>query len=155
LRKLVVCDSEKCTGCRICELACSEAKERLYNPRRSRIRLVSVGPLLNKAMACRLCEDPACVKSCPRIALRRSKENGVILVDENKCNGCDWCLEACSFGALAFQSDKKSLVVCDLCEGDPECVRACPYGALKLVTPNALAQRGRFASVKLLFSGKE
>lgn len=151
MHRFIACDIEKCTGCRICELACSEVKEKLYNPRKSRIKLVTLESVINMALACRFCEEPTCVRCCPRDALSQSEENGVVLVDEMKCNGCSWCLEACEFGALTFHSDKRAIVVCDLCQGDPKCVKACPFDALELVTSDVLAQRARYAVTRSLF----
>jgi len=154
LHKFITCDAEKCTGCRICELACSEVKENLYNPRKSRIRVVTLGLVINTALVCRFCEKPTCVRCCPRGALRQSEENGVVFVDEMKCDGCGWCLGACEFGALTFHVDKKTVIACDLCEGDLECIKACPFNALELVTSNILAQRARYAVTKSLFKGR-
>jgi len=58
------------------------------------------------------------------------RENGVIVVDENKCNGCGWCIQACPFGAITFNPDNRKAMICDLCDGDPECVKYCPFDAL-------------------------
>jgi Fe-S-cluster-containing hydrogenase component 2 len=150
MHRYLTCDKTKCTGCRICELVCSEEKEGLYNPLKSRIKVVKPDPITDIALACRFCEKPSCVRSCPRDALRKSQDNDVVLVDETKCSGCSWCLEACEFGALASPPDRKTVIVCDLCQGNPKCVSACPFGALQLATPNTLAQRARLAAVRSL-----
>ncbi len=92
-----------------------------------------------------------CVASCPRDALTQSKETGIILIDEDKCNGCGWCIEACEYGAVVLHPEKKVVTICDTCDGDPECVKWCPEEALDFVTSDVLAQKARIDSVKRLF----
>lgn len=156
MRKFVVADPKICSGCRICELACSKFKEGAYNPKESRIRVVRIAQtdptpkFIETAVACRLCENPSCVVSCPRKALRANEKTNVITVDESKCNGCGWCIEACEFGALNLNSERKVVATCDLCDGDPRCVQACPWGALKLMTTETIAQSRRNRAVKRL-----
>ena len=67
-RKFVTADPEKCIGCVVCEYACSMVNENTFNPTKSRIRAMRMGPLVNLAITCRHCEDPACVAACPRDA---------------------------------------------------------------------------------------
>jgi Fe-S-cluster-containing dehydrogenase component len=93
-------------------------------------------PLLNAAIACRFCEDARCVTACPEKALRQLEESGVLTVDENKCKGCDWCIQACPYGGLAHHPDKTAVIACDLCGGEPKCVNCCPEEALELVSDN-------------------
>jgi Fe-S-cluster-containing dehydrogenase component len=81
-------------------LVCSLTKENGFNPLLSRIRSIRIEPTYNISIACCLCEDPTCVKSCPRSALSKNEETGIIQVDEDKCNGCAWCIESCEFGAI-------------------------------------------------------
>lgn len=145
-RKFVVCDSNLCTGCGICELACSAKKERVFNPLFSRIhavRLESVAePLVSMSVACQLCEDmPACVRACPHNALEVNKENGTIKVHregyEFDCKHCGWCMVACEFGAAILDPEARLAIICDLCTDErpePPCVKSCPYDALKLAT---------------------
>jgi len=150
-RKFVSCDPDKCVGCCVCEYACSFEKEKAFNPVKSRIRAVRLAPIINMALTCRLCEDAPCVSACPRDALTQSGETGVIIVDEDKCNGCGWCIEACDYGAIMLHPEKKVVFVCDLCEGKPKCVEWCPEESLTLVTADVLAQKARITAVKKLF----
>jgi Fe-S-cluster-containing hydrogenase component 2 len=149
--KFIVADPEKCTGCRLCELVCSAVKEKGFNPILSRIRTVRIEPISNISMACRLCEDPPCVNVCPRDALSQEEDTGRIMIDEDKCDGCKWCLEACEFGAILIHPDKKIATICDLCDGEPKCVEMCPKEALELLSTEELSQRMRKATfLKLL-----
>jgi Fe-S-cluster-containing hydrogenase component 2 len=125
--------------------------EKTYNPTKSRIRVVRLNPFVNVAIACRLCEDPQCVIACPREALLQSEETGVIIVDEEMCNGCAWCVEACDFGSIQLHPERKVAFVCDLCEGEPKCVEWCPEEALDFITEEVLAQKARIKATKKLF----
>lgn len=103
------------------------------------------------AIACLLCEKPPCVPACPTNALYKD-EKGVIRVDEGRCNGCGWCIEACKFGAIAWHPTKGAVTICDLCDGDPECVKFCPFeGALSFATIEEVAHKTRKGTIgKLL-----
>jgi Fe-S-cluster-containing hydrogenase component 2 len=150
----VICDPDKCIGCRICEYACSMTKTGTFNPSLSRIRVVRIEPVTMTAITCRLCEDAPCIIACPRDALSRSEENGIILVDQDKCDGCGWCLEACDFGAIVLNPETKNAEICNLCEDvedGPQCIMYCPKEALMLATPETLRQKTRRAVVARLF----
>jgi indolepyruvate ferredoxin oxidoreductase alpha subunit len=69
------------------------------------------------------------VAVCPKDALHQSKE-GVVKVDEEKCDGCGWCIEPCEYGAITLHPESRKAMLCDTCEGAPECVQWCPEGAL-------------------------
>jgi carbon-monoxide dehydrogenase iron sulfur subunit len=133
-RKFVSVDPFKCTGCGICEYACSQEKGDAWSPLRSRIRVVRVKPLINFSLACRFCEDAKCVTACPEKALSQFENTGVLLVDAKKCKGCDWCVQACPHGGITVHPDLGTAVACDLCDGKPQCVEYCPEEALELLT---------------------
>ena len=144
---------DKCVGCRICEYICSLQKDKVFNPTRSRIRVVRIYPTTNASLTCRLCEDAPCVIACPRKALTQSEETGVILVEDDLCNGCGWCFEACDFGAITLDPEKKVVRICDLCidrEAGPMCVEWCPEEALELTTKDILSQKARIDSIQRL-----
>jgi carbon-monoxide dehydrogenase iron sulfur subunit len=140
-RKFVSVDPSKCTGCGICEYACTlEKGEPNWNPIRSRIRVVRMTPLFNFALACRFCEDAKCVTACPEKALVQSDETGIITVKEKKCKGCDWCIQACPHGGITIHPDTGIAITCDLCEGEPKCVEFCPEEALEVVSTDTEAE---------------
>lgn len=150
MHKIIDADPEKCNGCGICELICSASKTGIFSRRQSLIRIVRIEPTIDVALTCRFCEDPPCVACCPRNALLQ-REDGTILVDEIKCSGCGWCIEACDFGAITIFPQKHVAAICDLCEGNPKCVEWCPTEALHFVTSDIPAQKARISAVKKLF----
>jgi len=150
----IICDPVKCVGCRLCEYACSATKTGAFDPGLSRIRVVRIEPVTMTAISCRLCADAPCVLACPRDALTRSEKNGIILVDEDKCDGCGWCIEACDFGAVVLNPVTKHVELCNLCEDQPDgpqCVAFCPRDALSLATAEILRQQARREAVERLF----
>jgi len=149
-RKFVGVDFDKCTGCRVCELVCALEKEKVFDPKLSRIKVLRVHQLLDMPVACRLCEDAPCVSACSRDALTQSNETGVIIVDDDKCDVCGWCLESCKYGAIFLNLERKTVMVCDLCDGSPRCVEWCPEGALSLMTQEEFDQKARKATVSKL-----
>jgi len=142
----ITCDPEKCIGCQLCEYICSFTKTGEYNTYRSRIRTVRADEILITAITCRTCENAPCVKVCTRDAMIQDEITGVIHIDEAKCDGCAWCIEACEFGAISINPLTKLAEICDLCESEedgPQCVIWCPKDALELTTPDQRAQRSR------------
>lgn len=141
-RKFISVDPSKCTGCGICEYACTlEKGEAACNPLMSRIRVIRMMPLFNFALACRFCEDAQCVKACPEKALVQSEKTGILMVKEKKCKGCDWCIQACPHGGITLHPDMGIALVCDLCDGEPKCVEFCPEEALELVSTDEAAEK--------------
>ena len=87
------------------------------------------------------CEDPPCVPVCPTGASFKRKEDGIVLVDYDKCIGCKYCSWACPYGAREFDAAQGVMKKCTLCvdriydeslpadRRKPACVLACPAGA--------------------------
>jgi Fe-S-cluster-containing hydrogenase component 2 len=124
-RTLVV-DPHKCTGCRLCQIACSLSKAGVINPERARIRVLEdrpEGPHL--PVSCRHCEAAPCLAVCPREAIYRDAVLQRVMVDYERCISCRMCLAVCPFGAVGFDSRSGRIFKCDLCDGDPACVRFC------------------------------
>jgi anaerobic carbon-monoxide dehydrogenase iron sulfur subunit len=146
-RKFVSVDPSICTGCGICEYTCSQEKGE-SNPLLSRIRIIRMKPLFNFALACRSCEDAKCVKACPEKALSQAEDTALILVNEKKCKGCDWCVQACEHGGITIDPNTGLAVACDLCGGEPQCVEFCPEEALEIVETDEEAEKRFNAAVE-------
>jgi anaerobic carbon-monoxide dehydrogenase iron sulfur subunit len=141
-RKFVSVDPGKCIGCGICEYACTVEKgEGVWNPLRSRIRVVRMAPIFNFALTCRGCDDAKCVKACPERALSQSENTGLLIIDQTKCKGCDWCVQACDHGGITIHSETGKAIACDLCGGEPKCVESCPEEALEIVESDEAAEK--------------
>ncbi len=141
-RKFVSVDPSKCIGCGICEYACTTEKgEASWNPVRSRIRVVRMAPVFNFALTCRGCVDARCVKACPERAIAQSEVNSLLIIDDKKCKGCDWCVQACPHGGIAINAETGKAIACNLCEGDPKCIQACPEEALDTVESDEAADK--------------
>ena len=63
----------------------------------------------------------------------------IIEIDENKCNGCGACAEACHEGAIAMVDGKAQLMRDDYCDGLGDCLPTCPTGAITFVEREAAA----------------
>jgi Fe-S-cluster-containing hydrogenase component 2 len=83
------------------------------------------------------------VASCPRDTLRQDENTGVIIVDEDKCNGCGWCFVACDLGSIFFHPTRKAPILCDLCGDEPLCIKACQKEALELITKDEFSSKIR------------
>jgi carbon-monoxide dehydrogenase iron sulfur subunit len=141
-RKFISVDPGKCIGCGLCEYACTVEKgEGIWTPIRSRIRVVRMAPVFNFALTCRGCQDARCVKACPERALSQSETTGLLIIDDSKCKGCDWCVQACEHGGITIHSETGKAIACNLCEGEPKCVEACPEEALEIVESDEAAEK--------------
>jgi len=91
--------------------------------------------------SCLHCEEPPCVPVCPTGASYKRKEDGIVLVDADKCIGCKYCAWACPYGAREYDADRGVMTKCTLCvdrihdqtippaQRRPACVNACPTNA--------------------------
>jgi anaerobic carbon-monoxide dehydrogenase iron sulfur subunit len=129
--KIITINPEKCSGCRLCESACSLKNSREFNPLKARIKVMGFDEMFTLPLMCFQCEKPYCMEACPANAITKDESTGVVKVSEDKCIGCKLCTIACPFGNITFSGQKKVVVKCELCDQKPECATFCPTGALK------------------------
>ena len=141
-RKCLVINLDRCTGCDSCIVSCKFENHlplgTFYN------RVMQVGPTgsypnverYNLPVQCQQCTHARCVEVCPTGASYRDSESGIVLVDESKCIGCQYCLHACPYGVRTFSEADGVARKCTLCQhltangaAEPACVHNCPGGA--------------------------
>ena len=120
---------------------------------------------LMESDVCKHCTHAACLDVCPTGALVRT-EFGTVVVQQDVCNGCGYCVPACPFGVIDKREDDGHAGKCTLCydrlkDGEkPACAKACPtesiqYGdldELRLRADARLAQlrdEGRYVDASL------
>jgi DMSO reductase family type II enzyme iron-sulfur subunit len=87
---------------------------------------------------CNHCTHPACLDACPRSAIEKRSDNGIVLVNQDKCHGYRFCVEACPYKKVFFDPKRQVSTKCIFClprveEGvAPACARQCP-GRLRFV----------------------
>jgi len=83
---------------------------------------------------CNQCKNAPCVQVCP-VAATFTTDDGVILVDEERCIGCKYCIQACPYGARYLHPVTRVAEKCTFCyhrivKGQlPACVEVCPTQA--------------------------
>lgn len=81
---------------------------------------------------CNHCTHPACLEACPRSAIYKREQDGVVLIDEKQCQGLQFCMKACPYKKIYFNQARKISQKCIFCfprvdKGvAPACVRQCP-----------------------------
>jgi anaerobic selenocysteine-containing dehydrogenase/Fe-S-cluster-containing dehydrogenase component len=141
-RLALLIDTERCTGCKSCEVACKQ--EHRLGPGEARNKVVwlaeqDAAGLSFLTLACQHCERPACLRACPvhPKAIEKDPVTGVVRVNESRCTGCGECVIACPYSAMGFDPRGHHAVKCDLCEdrrGRGEttaCASVCPTGAIR------------------------
>jgi anaerobic dimethyl sulfoxide reductase subunit B (iron-sulfur subunit) len=134
-------DSRRCIKCYACEIACLQWHGKSAGsckPRRVNEKTSGIFPEVKRlfeSIACRHCAEAPCIPACPAEAISQRKD-GVVLVDREKCTGCQACLSACPDGIPQFDPEGK-MVKCDMCVEridrglQPICAQNCPTLALR------------------------
>ena len=87
---------------------------------------------------CNHCTNPACMAACPRKAIIKREEDGIVLIDEDRCRGYRFCMEACPYKKIYFNHTTKVAQKCIFCFPRIEkkvttaCARQCP-GRIRFV----------------------
>jgi len=157
----LVIDLNVCVGCSACVTSCKEwntsgeaGPMTDYNAYSrdptgtffNRVQTFEIGEFPNTQTvhfpkSCLHCEDPPCVPVCPTGASYKREEDGIVLVDYDKCVGCKYCSWACPYGAREIDENQRVMKKCTLCvdriydtslpeaRRKPSCALACPTGA--------------------------
>ncbi|MCL8208898.1 MAG: 4Fe-4S dicluster domain-containing protein [Actinomycetia bacterium] len=156
----IITDLNKCVGCKSCQVSCKSHntagpfgpvpdEDPYHDPDGmwwNRIVTLEAGTypateVLYLPKACMHCYDAPCVPVCPTGASFKRADNGVVLVDYDRCIGCQLCMWACPYGVREFDHHEGVVKKCTLCidrledpalppeERVPACVQSCPTHA--------------------------
>jgi formate dehydrogenase iron-sulfur subunit len=168
-------DTSVCIGCKACEVACKEwnhvpedgltltgmsydnsvglgadtwrhvafIEQRLPDPDgqdRNELRWLMASDV------CKHCTHAACLDVCPTGALMRT-EFGTVVVQEDVCNGCGYCIPACPYGVIDQRKGDGRAWKCTLCYDrlgaglEPACAKACPTDSIQFGELEELRER--------------
>jgi formate dehydrogenase iron-sulfur subunit len=185
-------DTSVCIGCKACEVACKEWNAVPDDPRdftghsydntvqldanswRHVAFVEQEQPLrwLMESDVCKHCTHAACLDVCPTGALFRT-EFGTVVVQQDVCNGCGYCVPACPFGVLdkrhlapapdlpAFAKEDGRVWKCTLCYDrlkgghEPACAKACPTKSIQFGPLDELRERADARLAKLTAEGAD
>lgn len=129
-------NSDLCSGCRACSVACSIAHRGVSDTSRGAIQILRDARAGFELQAvCRQCEDPECVAACMAAALSIEPRTGRVLFDRDRCVGCWMCVMVCPHQGIVRDAKAGKAIRCDQCEGRdvPACVAACATAAVQFV----------------------
>jgi formate dehydrogenase iron-sulfur subunit len=182
-------DTSVCIGCKACEVACKEwnrvPEDGLLFTGMSYDNTVGLGadtwrhvafieqrkPLdgqeagqahdfrwLMASDVCKHCTEAACLDVCPTGSLFRT-EFGTVVVQEDICNGCGYCIPACPFGVIDQRKGDGRAWKCTLCYDrlgagmTPACAQACPTESIQFGPLLELRERARTRVERLREAG--
>lgn len=137
-------DHKLCWGCKTCEVACKQE-----NRAPDGVKLIAVcedGPrqIEGKLMftffvnLCRHCDDPPCADACADAAIVKRRD-GIVVLDVDRCTGCQTCISACPYDAIEFDDSNAVAQKCNLCHHRidngllPACAdNVCPAHCIRL-----------------------
>jgi formate dehydrogenase iron-sulfur subunit len=180
-------DTSVCIGCKACEVACKEwngvpsdvlgslsgqsydnsgelgantwrhvafIEQQVQLPAGDGVRW------LMSSDVCKHCTHAACLDVCPTGALMRT-EFGTVVVQEDVCNGCGYCVPACPYGVIDQRPDDGRVFKCTLCYDrlgaglEPACAKACPTDSIQFGPVDELRQQAERRVTELHAAGRD
>jgi formate dehydrogenase iron-sulfur subunit len=95
---------------------------------------------------CKHCTHAACLDVCPTGAIFRS-EFGTVVVQQDICNGCGYCVPACPYGVIEKREGDGRAFKCTMCYDrlgvgeEPACAKACPTESIQFGVLGELRER--------------
>ena len=146
MRYAIVSDLNRCIGCLSCAVACKLENDVQLGS--CNIEVARIGPNPKNAgdrfpdvemyfipIMCQHCAEPDCVRVCPAEACYKA-EDGCVLIDKRKCDGCGLCVAACPYEVGYLHRHENVVQKCNLCQHrvhaglEPACVVQCGGRAL-------------------------
>lgn len=163
MAKVFAIDVAKCNGCYSCQIVCKDEHcsndwrpyaapqpelghfwMKIDERTRGQVPVVKVSYI---PVLCAHCEDAPCAKACPSDAFTR-REDGLLLIDPEKCTGCGSCVPACPQGSIFMNAESNIAQKCTGCAhlldngwSVPRCVDACSHEAILYVEESEIADR--------------
>jgi tetrathionate reductase subunit B len=155
-KKVFVIDIARCNGCYNCQIVCKDehvgndwspiAKPQpevgqfwlqLKEKVRGTVPKVKVS---YRPHLCMHCDNAPCIAACPVPGAAYKREDGLVILDTQKCTGCRLCVAACPYDVIFFNEDLNLAQKCTGCAhllddgwAEPRCADACPTECLKLM----------------------
>ena len=159
--KAFVIDVAKCSGCYNCQLACKdeyvgndwlpyskaqpEINQFWFHLLQETCGTTPKVKVKYTPTLCNHCRNAACMNACASDAIVR-REDGLILIDPEKCTGCKECMAACPYEAIFFNEELNIAQKCTGCahlldngHALPRCVESCPNEVFKFGDEEDLA----------------
>lgn len=142
-------EQKHCTGCGTCQIACKDKHNLPQGQSFRQVRAYEGGSFAVASnvvqhniyaywvtVSCNHCMNAVCVTVCPNGAIKKRGEDGLVLINEERCTGCRRCQTACPYQAPQFDAVKGKMKKCDFCQEllrkgkAPACISACPMRVL-------------------------
>ncbi len=132
-------DTKSCINCQTCNAACKANHgltpvENFITYQKDEVGAYPNVRFVTSPRQCAHCDNPPCLAVCPTGATYRN-EDGLVLVDADRCIGCRYCQQACPYDVRIVREDTGVVDKCSLCADriaqglEPLCVKSCPTSA--------------------------
>lgn len=159
-------DMTACIGCKACQVACKDKNDLPLGILYRRVYTFEGGKypkpwIINISLGCNHCAEARCVENCPTGAMQKRVEDGLVVVDQDLCIGCRYCMWSCPYNGPQYFEEKGVIGKCDGCVDltskgmNPVCVDACVMRALEYGDLDELRKRHPDATTATILPNPE